>query len=62
MADVVDAASVFGAATSAEIVLPSLVGVGLAVMHPAAMLAVDALSRVLGNLLGIRPALVIMAS
>jgi MFS family permease len=37
-------ASVFGAATSAEIVLPSLVGVGLAVMHPAAMLAVDALS------------------
>ena len=44
VADVVDAASVFGAATSAEIVLPSLVGVGLAVMHPAAMLAVDALS------------------
>jgi len=37
-------ASVFGAATSAEIVLPSVVGVGLAVMHPAAMLAVDALS------------------
>lgn len=37
-------ASVFGAATSAEIVLPSVVGVGLAVMHPAAMLLVDALS------------------
>lgn len=37
-------ASVFGAATSVEIVLPSVVGVGLAVMHPAAMLAVDALS------------------
>jgi MFS family permease len=37
-------AAVFGAATSAEIVLPSLVGVGLAVLHPATMLAVDAVS------------------
>jgi MFS family permease len=37
-------AAVFGAATSAEIVLPSLVGVGLAIMHPATMLAVDAVS------------------
>jgi hypothetical protein len=37
-------AVVFGAATAAEIVLPSVVGIGLAVVYPATMLAVDALS------------------
>jgi hypothetical protein len=37
-------AAVFGAATSAEIVLPALVGIGLAVIHPATMLALDAVS------------------
>jgi MFS family permease len=37
-------AAVFGAATAAEIVLPSLVGITLAVIHPAAMLALDAVS------------------
>jgi hypothetical protein len=37
-------AAVFGAATGAEIVLPSVVGIALAVVYPATMLAVDALS------------------
>ena len=37
-------AAVFGAATAAEIVLPSVVGIALAVVYPATMLAVDALS------------------
>ena len=39
-------AAVFGASSSMEIVLPSLVGVGLAVVHPATMIAVDAVSFV----------------
>jgi MFS family permease len=37
-------AAIFGAATAAEIVLPSVVGITLAVVYPATMLAVDALS------------------
>lgn len=37
-------ARVWGAQTVAEIVVPSAVGVGLAVLHPATMLAVDAVS------------------
>ncbi len=37
-------ALVFGAATAVEMVAPALVGVGLAVVHPATLLAVDALS------------------
>ncbi len=37
-------AAVWGTQTVAEIVIPSLVGVGLAVIHPATMLALDALS------------------
>jgi MFS family permease len=37
-------AAVFGAASSAEMVLPALVGIGLAVIHPATMLALDAAS------------------
>ncbi len=37
-------AAVFGAASSAEMVLPALVGIGLAVIHPATMLALDAIS------------------
>jgi hypothetical protein len=37
-------AAVFGAASSAEMVLPALVGIGLAVVHPATMLALDTLS------------------
>ncbi len=37
-------AYVFGAATAVEMVTPALVGVGLAVVHPATLLAVDALS------------------
>jgi hypothetical protein len=36
--------AVFGAATAAEIVLPSVVGIALAVVYPATVLAVDALS------------------
>ncbi len=37
-------AAVFGAASVCEIMVPSLVGIGLAVLHPATMLAVDAVS------------------
>jgi MFS family permease len=37
-------AVVFGASTALEMVLPSLVGAGLAVLHPATLMSVDALS------------------
>ena len=37
-------ALVWGAATAAETVLPALVGLGLAVVHPSTMLGLDALS------------------
>jgi MFS family permease len=37
-------AVVYGSATAVESLLPSLVGVGLAVLHPATLLALDALS------------------
>ena len=37
-------AVVWSAATAAEVVLPSLIGLSLAVLHPAALLGVDALS------------------
>lgn len=37
-------AYVFGAATTVEMIAPALVGVGLAVVHPATLIAVDALS------------------
>ena len=37
-------AAVFGAASAAEMVFPALVGIGLAVIHPATMLALDAIS------------------
>jgi MFS family permease len=37
-------AALYGAATAAEVVLPSLVGIALAVVYPATMLALDALS------------------
>jgi hypothetical protein len=37
-------AAVFGAATAVETVAPAVVGVGLAVFHPATLLALDALS------------------
>lgn len=39
-------AVVFGASTAVEMVLPSLVGVCLAVVHPATLMAIDALSFV----------------
>ncbi len=39
-------AAVWAAASAAEIVLPTLVGISLAVVHPADLLAVDALSFV----------------
>ncbi len=37
-------AVVYGSATAVESVMPSLVGVGIAVLHPATLLALDALS------------------
>jgi hypothetical protein len=40
-------AAVWGAQTLVEIVIPSLVGVGLAIMSPASMLVVDSLSYLL---------------
>jgi MFS family permease len=44
-------ALIWSSVTAAEIVLPALVGVGLAILHPATMLAVDALSYVVSGLL-----------